>query len=370
MTTPPPKAKKRRRGLWIALTIVLVLLLLGGGAGAFAYTQYHAPQDAAAQVCTLVQHQKYADLYANFSSGMQSHITESNFTDAASQLDQLEGSVTQCRPATSASAFSYTLLGSTATMLTTLTRANAGDLQGTIHLVNENGSWKVDSLDTALLGVNLDALQAANNFCDALAKADANTAYGALGSSFHTQVSQAQFSDRLSVHDKIDGPITSCKLASLSRGNSDEAAAITLNVTRKGLPTADGQITLDVEGGTWKVVTVDERLLGTDLAPFYLAKTFCSLLTQTDFKAAYSLLASEAQNGWQYANFARFFTLNPGDRYAGCDFILKSYKVTDPSATLDGYIDILHQGQTFSVKTTFSFFREGDTWKVSDVQIK
>lgn len=370
MTTPPPQTKKRRRGLWIALTIVLVLLLLTGGAGAFAYMQYRAPQDAAAQVCTLVQQQKYADLYANFSSGMQGHITESAFTDAASQLDQLEGSVTQCRPATSASAFSYTLFGSTATMLTTLTRANSGDLQGTIHLANENGSWKVDSLDTTLLGVNLDALQAANNFCDALAKADANTAYGALGSSFHTQVSQVQFSDRLSVHDKIDGPITFCKLASVSRGNSDEATAITLNITRKILPTANGQITLGVEGGTWKVVTVDEGLLGTDLASFYLAKTFCEALTQTDFKAAYSLLASETQNGWQYANFVRFFTLNPGDRYTGCDFILKSYKVTDPSATLDGYIDFIQQGRPVFVKTTFSFFREGETWKVADVQIK
>lgn len=363
--TEPPR-KKRRKGLVIALVILVVLLALGGGTGAFAYVRYHAPQNAALQFCSLLEHQDYASAYADFSISMKSRFTQQVFTDEANTLDQVEGSVNSCEQTASSAGYSYRLFGDTATFAATVSRTEQGTLQGVIHLSNENGSWMIDGLDSSLLGVNLYALKTAQDFCAALNSGDANAVYGLLGSNIQNTVTQRAFADDMAVHRELDGAVTSCKVVNISHESNDQSATVTVAMTHTIHGPSQEILHLGSDSGSWKITTLDARLGGTDLGPYHTVLAFCSNLINGDLTSAYQQFSTAFQADNSPQDFTSYFTLNRGDKFTNCTLTFKSYQVSEITAsfTIDLFLEI--RGTPKYVKLALTFVLEGQEWKIDD----
>jgi NTF2-like N-terminal transpeptidase domain len=367
--TPPPQ-KKRRKGLWITLIILLVVLALGGGAGAFTFIQYRAPQDAALQFCSALQHQDYQSAYDLFSTSLKGQYTQQVFTDAANTLDQIEGKVTGCAQSTAGDSYAHTPFGDTATFQAKVTRATEGNLEGTIHLTNENGSWKVARWDAALMGVNLNALTAATNFCSSLFKGDAQGVYGYFGSAISSSLTQADFITMSDGGAQIDGPVTSCTVISISRENTDSKASVILSVKRDKLGELTGPLQLEVEDGSWKITDAGNEISGTNRRPYLLATQYCSVLQKGDLNALYDLFGTEFRAAYSFADVKHWFTLSGGGKFTGCKYYFDQYKVNGDTATfeIDVYLTYA-DGTKYRAPTTLQFVLEGQGWKIFDFRI-
>jgi hypothetical protein len=112
---PPPMPPKRsNRTLWIVLGSVggaLLLLCvacsvlavaLGGQIGKQLGPVFGA-STTLVNFCTAMQEQDYATAYAQFSTDLQSRVTEDEFTSNATKLDADQGRVTNCSTSSSAS---------------------------------------------------------------------------------------------------------------------------------------------------------------------------------------------------------------------------------------------------------------------------
>jgi hypothetical protein len=357
-------------GLWITLAVLVVLLALGGAGGVFAYAQYRAPQDAALQFCNVLQRQDYVAAYDQLSTGLRSQYSEQDFTDGAAALDQAEGKVTSCGQSTTGGGYSYTLFGKTATVAIVVSRATQGTLRGALHLASEGGSWKVDALDTSLLGVPLGALKAASAFCAALRAGDASGAYALLGSALQAGETEVGFANKLQLHQKIDGAVTACALEAVAQGNSDTSAALKLSITHATLGARQGAMSLDVEGGSWKISALDAALSGSDLRPFGVANSYCTDLEEGNIQAVYGLFSTAFQARYSFTQVKGFFTLTAGDKFAGCKPHFDTYKVSNTTGTFQ--IDVLIEnaaGEQFIAPTTLYFVLEGQDWKIDDFQL-
>jgi hypothetical protein len=273
---------------------VVILALIGTGA-IVGINQYQAPANAAQQFCNSLKIQDYVAAYGMLSSGLQAQYTLDKFTQGGKTLDQTECAVSACGPA-SGNAYNYTLLGSTATISTVITRAQNGSMTGQLHLVNQNG-WKVSEIDTSLLGVNLASLQTAAGFCAALQKQDYTTAYTFFGSALQAKISQSNFVSQGSLHDQVDGLVTACDIAGVGQNNSDSTTNLTVSITRSKLGQKLGQATLDVESTSWKFSSLDSGLQGSDLGGVLTINRFCSDVDANNGHAAYLLTSTSFQAG-------------------------------------------------------------------------
>jgi hypothetical protein len=369
MAGTPPQPKKSRRGLWIGLSVALaILLVLGGGVGV-VIAQYAAPTAAAISFCTVQKAQNYVSAYSSLSASMRAQFTQDQFETVSKQLDTIEGPVTACAAVTGGSALQYSLGSSTASLAVVVTRAK-GSLQGRIHLKNESG-WKVDSLDTSLVGVNLSALSVAATYCQDLQAQKYSDAYGLLSTSAQATVKSADYVQQSQLHDQIDGNVTSCTLAGLGSGNSDTAATITVSVARGKLGNEQGTVTLAVDGATWKVAQVAPNVQGSDLGPLLTGNAFCAALAKSDYKTAYGLLSANQQSLGSEATFAADMSLGSTLAYNGCLPDYSTYKVTGSSASYTAGLSIkdIGTGQTVSIDIKFSLVKENGAWKVEDFQI-
>jgi len=355
--------KRSLRGLWIALAIVVVLLALAGGGVVYALSQLAAPAAAAISFCNDLKTQSYTPAYQLLSAKLQGQFTQVQFTQGSQALDTVEGTVTSCKQGTG-NAYAYSFGGTTATLQAVITRSKQGDLSGTIHLKSENGTWKVDGLDTSLLGANLASLQETLTFCTALAAKDYSSAYSQLGIVAQGQLTATQFTAQGTLHDQIDGPVTGCTLVALGSGNDDTTTSLTVSVTRATLGARTGNVTLDVESGAWKVAKVDLALLGTDLGPLLVGQQFCTALQAGQYTAAFGLLSTTAQTGHKPDELA----LPSGLSYAGCDPDLSTYKVTTSSASFNANLKVKDaaSGLTVPLGITLKFVVEGGNWKIDD----
>src|SRR5262249_31570597 len=157
------------------------------------------------------------------------------------------------------------------------------------------GNWKVDGLDTSLLGANLASLQETQTFCTALTNKDYTSAYSQLGSVAQGQLTSEQFAAQAALHDQIDGPVTGCTLVAVGSSNTYTTTSLTVSVTRATLGARSGAVTLDIENGAWKVASVELALLGSDLGPLQVGQQFCTALQAGQFSVAYGLLSSSFQ---------------------------------------------------------------------------
>ena len=376
--TQPPAPKKSRRGLKIALIIAGVVLVLGavGGAGAvFLINQIAAPGVAALQFCNQLKTQNYDNAYGMLTSAMQTKYPETAFRAGVTALDTAEGKVIGCQQAPGGSSYKYSLGASNATVGAQLTRTNQGNLTGSLRLKNESGSWKVDGIDTSLLGVNIDALQASGAFCAAMQGQDYGGAYGLLDSAQQGLVSQADFVASGKLHDEIDGPVTKCGLTKVPSGNTDQVTHLTIDLNRSKLGDRSGDVTLKYEGSAWKVDATAAPLNGTNLQPLVVGLQFCSLIGAGKYGDAYGLFSSRLQKEGSKDSFVAAFSTGQGYQLAwSCgtpDY--STYTVTGDSASitvpLTASIPALGANATSTSNSTVKFVLENNAWKIDDLVI-
>jgi hypothetical protein len=367
---PPPAApRKSRKGLWITLGVILALLVVGGGAGAYALGQYAAPVTAALAFCNHLKAANYAAAYNDLSSSMQGQVSGDEFAKGSQFITVAEGSITRCQQS-SGNAYSYSFGAKKATLNATMTRSIAGTLVGNIGLVQEGGTWKIGSIDTSLLGINLGALKAAGAFCAALQTQNYTAAY-ALFSSSEQQLAPAQtFAAVLTLNDAIDGKITACSLNGFTVSGSDSNATLNVSFTRATLGALQGEVKLKVEGGSWKIDNIADSLGGTDVGPILVSEQFCADLVANNLTAAFALLSSDyaAFEGSQ-DHFNAVWGEQPPFAWESCTPDFKTYKVSGSTASV---VETLTEKDTStgfsdSNKYTFHYFKEGGQWKFDGV---
>ena len=354
---------KSHRGLLTGLVIAVVVLALLGGGAFVGISQYQAPAQAAQQFCTALKSQDYVSAYSMLSSSLQAEYTSTLFTLGSQTLDKVEGNVIACGAA-GGNAYDYTLFGSTASISSVIDRAQTGSLTGELHLINQNG-WKISGIDSSLLGVNLTSLQAVQGFCTALQNGNFSGAYSYLGSALQSQISESTFAQQGSLHQQVDGTVTGCAIVGFGQGNSDTATNLTVSITRTTLGTVQGKATLDLEGGAWKISSIDTAVEGSDLGGLVVLQKFCSYLKGGQLSKAYGLMTSTDQSAIPLSSFESAFTF--AGVIVGCSLQLSTYKVTDPTdAQIVGAFTATASGATeSSASVTFHMVKQGSAWKVN-----
>ncbi|HVB75322.1 MAG TPA: zinc ribbon domain-containing protein [Ktedonobacteraceae bacterium] len=124
---------KSRRGLIIALVLVVLIVIVAGGA--YAYLNRSTPNNTLTTYCNALKGGDYQTAYNQLSTSAQRNLTESQFASFWQNLGGIK---------------SWTLnnvqeQGSKATATVTFTLNSGQTAHATITLINENGTWKVDS---------------------------------------------------------------------------------------------------------------------------------------------------------------------------------------------------------------------------------
>jgi hypothetical protein len=94
--------------------------------------------------CGDLKTQSYPAAYDTFSSGLRAQISRDQFVAIAHERDQSDGPVRTCDTPNN----SISVVNNTATRPISITRRQT--VQGTIGLVKEGNSWKINELDPAL----------------------------------------------------------------------------------------------------------------------------------------------------------------------------------------------------------------------------
>jgi hypothetical protein len=310
------------------------------------------------------------------SSGLQSQYSKTAFSAGVSALDTAEGKVNGCQQAQGSNAYTYSLGSSTATVNAQLTRGIQGNLTGALHMKNQSGTWKVDGLDTSLLGVNIGALAASGAFCAAMQGADYTTAYSMLDSAQQGLVSQDDFVASGKLHDQIDGTVTKCTLAKVPQGNTDQLSHLTIDLTRSKLGDRTGDVTLKLDGTAWKIDATDASINGTDLRPLVVGAAFCALLTTAKYADAYGLFSSAYQATITQADFAANVGSFQGNAIKWtCEAPdYSTYKVANTSASIILPMTIavpaLGSAATSTDKYKVDFVFENSAWKIDNLTIQ
>lgn len=366
---PAPPKKRSLTWLWITLAVVAALVVACVGVGVYALAQLGAPAAAASQFCAELKTQNYDTAYGMLSAKLKAAYSNTQFDHANEALDAAEGKVTACGAGSGSNAYSYTLGSDHATVVAVVTRATQGPLQGGVHLVSESGAWKVDAMDTSLLGINLGALQTLGAFCQAEQTQDYTTMFGLLSTSLQNLEPQAQFAVLAPLQDAIDGKVTACAIKSIPGGNTDTSAMVTVTVTRATLGTSTGMIKLEATSSGWKISQIDQSVQGTNIQPLAVGTLFCVFVSTSDFSDAYSLLSSGVQQSNTQAKLQAAFTLPSGYKWlAQCHPDMSTYQVTANSAQYSGvFLYSTPSNATGEAKISFTFVLEGTAWKIDSV---
>ncbi len=139
-----PLPAKRRTGLIIGI-VVLLLLVVGAGIGGYIYLNSSTPEKTLGAVCTAFTNNDPQGFFNLLSTHTQSQTTEAIIAQQFQQFQSSQvGGVKNC------SFSNVQQNGSSATARVTLTFGNASVQQSlNFTLVNENGTWKVDSTAAA-----------------------------------------------------------------------------------------------------------------------------------------------------------------------------------------------------------------------------
>jgi len=357
-TMAPPRPKRSLKWLWITLAVVGALVILGGGGGAFALSLYGQPGAAATRLCGYLKAQNYDSAYGLFSAKFKGQYAAEQFRAGATSLDAAEGKVITCGQAQVGGSYEYSLGSSKATVIAVLMREKQGNLQGGMRLVNESGGWKVEALDTSLLGVNLGALGALDAFCAALKGQSYTAAYGLLGSTLQSALKPDDFAAQAQIHDQLDGAVTSCALDAVTPGpNSDTAAAMRVAIARSKLGAAAGTVGLAVEGGGWKVTQISTPLQGSDLEPLLTGMRFCNLVVSGAWQEAYALVSSRVQEVVTLDAFrSAQFGPPSGFKWVSCTPKLDTYKASADGGPYDSTVKLQHLSSGTSIDLTLTLF--------------
>jgi len=420
----PPRARKSRRGLWITLGVVAALLLACGGGAVFAAVQYFAPAAIGSVFCGYVESQGYTLAYAQMSAGAHIQLTSTQFTDAFTTLDNVEGKATACAAAPGSNSYSASLFGTTATVGLVMTRAKAGALQGSVHLKKESAGWRVDAIDSSLLGVNLSAVVASDSYCAALKAQQYADAYTLLGSKLQAATKQPDFVQLAQWHDTVDGQVSACQVTAIAAGTgagnstgatstptitptkaptpgktatpsktatptpsptppttpttgsatgiSDTSATLTLSLARGNAAAQQGALALAVEGGTWKIGDIATALQGSDLSPLQTGGRFCADLAASNYTDAYSLGDAHFYSGMTQTQAAAFLAgtsaASGGLAWSSCTLDASTYAVNNSGTQASYKMTVTFtkksNGQTVPHAWLFTLVKTAGMWKL------
>ena len=135
-----------------------------------------------------------------------------------------------------------------------------------------------------------------------------------------------------------------------------------MSITRSTLGAVTGKASLDLEGGAWKISSIDTALEGSDLGGLFIVQKFCSYLKSGQVSKAYGLTSSSFKSANSLSYFDSIFII-PGVTF-NCSFQLSTYKVPDPQdAHINGSFVLTDQGSQAAVPVEFFMVMEGSTWK-------
>lgn len=133
--------KKNRNALWIALTSLALLLLLSGG-GAYYYLQVRStPEKTLQTYCSAIKNEDGQALYDTYSSEAQSQTDGARLQQGLRLIEFLSGGIEDC----SVDGNSVHEDGTLASGSVTFTLDNGRASSSIIHLVEENGQWRVEN---------------------------------------------------------------------------------------------------------------------------------------------------------------------------------------------------------------------------------
>jgi hypothetical protein len=182
MPSTPVRPVKRRhlgRGLAIGTISLLALAAIGGGVLAYGINQAQGPINAVKAFCNDLKSQSYDAAYALLSNSYQTRLPKTQFLTEAALHDQIDGKVNTCGQPNQG-VFTFSLGNVNAERLDDSFTRESKSFAGSISLVKQGSDWKVDSIDSALQGTDLGALQVAQVFCADFVAANYASAYGLL----------------------------------------------------------------------------------------------------------------------------------------------------------------------------------------------
>jgi hypothetical protein len=168
---PPPMPPKRsNRTLWIVLGSVggalllicvscsILAVALGGQIGKQLGPAFGASVTLV-DFCTAMQQQDYATAYAQFSTDLQSRVTEDEFTSNATKLDADQGRVTNCSTSSSVSSSgdsnAPTISDDRVTLNVGITRSGGATngetnntTSGSFTFTKEGSDFKIDAIES------------------------------------------------------------------------------------------------------------------------------------------------------------------------------------------------------------------------------
>jgi hypothetical protein len=166
-----PKSGGSSKALWIILSIVGAVLIISCitgvvfvarsvGSGFSSITRTVDAEVTVQEFCTAVETQDYTTAYQHLSSNLQQTYSQDQFTQDNTNFDNTLGQVTSCsvsgQPVASGSQVSVTVnVERTPPSPTPDSSGNIGTSSpsnetGQVTLIQENGQWKIDSIDSSL----------------------------------------------------------------------------------------------------------------------------------------------------------------------------------------------------------------------------
>lgn len=132
----PPPQRKSRAGLWITIIVLLVLVI--GGGSVYYFVIRSTPQKTLAAYCDGWKTSNAQEIYNQLDAAQQAKTTVSAIQKAMG-LVSVVGGIKDCTVG------SVQENGSTATAIVTITLGDGKTASETDTLVQENGTWKLDS---------------------------------------------------------------------------------------------------------------------------------------------------------------------------------------------------------------------------------
>ncbi len=235
-------------------------------------------------------------------------------------------------------------------------------MRGKVGMAHEQNAWRIASLDPALLGVSLDALVAANNFCAELQAQRYIDTYTALTAELRGDLSSAEYEQMSQWSDQIDGTIRACAPVTVDSSAGESAATMDFSITRAKLGKLRGEIALVNTNGSWKVKSVASTLLGTDVGALVNGRRYCADLASNNSGD----LATQVTAGYLFNNALALLAAGfKGESWTGCSFDAATLKLNGDKASYKGVMQITAKDKTTRrAALTFGASHADGSWKV------
>ncbi len=137
--------RKRRTGLIIGIIVLLLVVVVGGGVGAYVFLIRSTPDKTLQAYCTALQNSDAQGAFNQLSAHAQSQTSVANFNQAfQTAKNPLVGGIKTC----TFSNVQQNGSNATADVKVTLGNPVAPASSSKVTLVDENGTWKLDTSQT------------------------------------------------------------------------------------------------------------------------------------------------------------------------------------------------------------------------------